>query len=315
MTLVFAHLSNTKIMIQYCRNIFPLVTSLMITSAVMAQHSNEYKLWPSGVPDSNGLVSPERNDSGRISNVTDPTITVYLPKGQAKPSPAVVICPGGGYARLASEHEGHAFARWLNSLGIAGIVLKYRLPNQHTFVPLEDVQQAIRTVRSSAAEWNINPEKVGVAGFSAGGHLAGTASVLYDQQPLKEARYYQISARPDFSILVYPVISMEDSIVHKGSRRNLLGDNPSPELLELFSLEKQVNAKTPPTILFHSEDDKTVPIENSRQYYQSLLKNGVHAMMLELPAGGHGWGMRQNGITYDPWLSTLKTWLNTVLTK
>lgn len=287
----------------------------MIGSAVVAQNPTELKLWPGGTPDSNEIQNPERNDSGRISNVTDPTITIYLPDNKSTETPAVVICPGGGYARLASEHEGHEFAKWLNTLGIAGVVLKYRLPNQHSFIPLEDVQQAIRTVRTKAADWNINSNKVGVAGFSAGGHLAASASVLYDQKPLSDQNYYTVSARPDFSILVYPVISMEDSLVHKGSRKNLLGDNPSPELQKLFSLEKQINPSTPPTILFHSEDDKTVVIENSRIYYQQLLKNGVKALMLELPAGGHGWGMRQNGITYDKWLPALKIWLGTVALK
>lgn len=278
-----------------------MISTFFLATAAHAQQGKEQPLWPAGVPDSKDV------------SVSDPTITLYLPEKNSGTTPAVVICPGGGYARLAIDHEGHEFARWLNQQGIAGIVLKYRLPAGRSFVPLQDVQQAIRMVRSHAKEWNINPTKTGVAGFSAGGHLAGSASVLYNEKTVKRNPLKKYSARPDFSILVYPVISMEPTLTHAGSRKNLIGDSADLKLETLFTLYKLINKKTPPTILFHSVDDKAVVIENSRRYYNALLQNKVPAKLLELPSGGHGWGMRKNDTTYEKWLTTLKAWLEEML--
>ena len=198
---------------------------------------------------------------------------------------AVVICPGGGYAGLAIQHEGSEFAKWLNGQGITAFVLKYRMPNKHKEVPLDDAQQAMRYVRKHANEFGIDANKVGIAGFSAGGHLAATTSTHYTTEGT--------STKPDFSILFYPVITMEMA-THGGSRSNLLGDKPLPEDIQFFSNEKQINANTPPAILLLSDDDKSVSPVNSVFYYEALKKNNIPATMYIFPKGGHGWGIGSN---------------------
>lgn len=245
------------------------------------------KLYPNGAHNDNGLKGEEIHyDWGGIANVSIPEIHIY----QAKKNPngkAVIICPGGGYSRLAFKHEGTDMARWLNEKGITGVVLKYRMPNQHRDVPLSDVQAAIRYVRSHARELGVNANQIGIAGSSAGGHLAATASTHYAYDKT------DISSRPDFSILFYPVITMTD-YTHMGSRENLLGKQPSTVDIRRFSCEEQVSVNTPPTILLLSDDDKTVPVENSVNYYQSLKRNGIPAAMYIFPSGGHGWGFKED---------------------
>lgn len=251
----------------------------------------------------------------RIANVQIPTIEVYLPTKQIATGEAVVIFPGGGYGILAYDWEGTDFAKWLNAQGIAGVVVKYRLPISKSLtdpkeVPLMDAQRAIRLVRQYAEAWNINPSKVGVMGFSAGGHLASTLSTqfLHEVNRSKD-EIDAISARPDFSILVYPVISFRDAAVHSGSRKNLIGENASQELMDRFSGELNVNSQTPPTFLVHAQDDKGVPIENSLLYYQALHKNGVKASLHIYPTGGHGFGFGLGKGAVEGWREVLLKWM------
>lgn len=245
------------------------------------------------------------------SQVSVPTLSIFIPKEVKPNQTAVVICPGGGYTHLAFEKEGTKVAEWFNSIGIAAFVLKYRMPTGLTMKnksvgPLQDAQEAIRYVRQNVAKWNIDPNKIGILGFSAGGHLASTASTHYDDKVYESA--YKVSARPDFSLLIYPVISMENEITHKGSQTNLLGNNPSKELIDSFSNEKKVTSKTPPTFLIHATDDTVVIPENSINYYLALKKNGVSAEMHVYEKGGHGFGL---GVadTSKFWTRDCEEWL------
>ncbi|MEO8498667.1 MAG: alpha/beta hydrolase [Planctomycetota bacterium] len=221
---------------------------------------------------------------------------------------AIVICPGGGYGGLVTGAEGHGIAQWLNGHGITGVVLEYRLPAGRSFVPLLDAQRAIRTVRANAKDWGVDPARVGIMGFSAGGHLASTAGTHFDAGNADaEDPANRLGCRPDFMILVYPVITMDET-THRGSRNNLLGAAPSDELIELFSNEKQVTAKTPPTFLAHALDDKPVPIENSRLFYNALQKHKVPSKLLELASGGHGLN-GYKGPMWDAWQEQSLAWL------
>lgn len=260
-----------------------------------AQQKFEFSLWPNGAPNTNGIVEQESEArANRPTNITSPTLTVYVAKNSN--GKAIVACPGGGYVHLAMDHEGHDMAAWFNAQGITYAVLKYRMPNEHHEVPLSDALQAIRLVREHAEEWNI--EKVGIMGSSAGGHLASTA-----------ATHYTDDSRPDFQILFYPVISMDLSICHKGSRERLIGKTPTDELVQLYSNELQVTAQTPPAFIMHSSDDRVVPVENSLRYYQALVKNKVPASLHCYPTGGHGWGYNDNFKYKRQWTGELEKWL------
>lgn len=260
-----------------------------------AQQKFEFSLWPNGAPNTNGIVEQESEArANRPTNITSPTLTVYVAKNSN--GKAIVACPGGGYVHLAIDHEGHDMAAWFNAQGITYAVLKYRMPNEHHEVPLSDALQAIRLVREHAEEWNI--EKVGIMGSSAGGHLASTA-----------ATHYTDDSRPDFQILFYPVISMDLSICHKGSRERLIGKTPTDELVQLYSNELQVSAQTPPAFIMHSSDDRVVPVENSLRYYQALVKNKVPASLHCYPTGGHGWGYNDNFKYKRQWTGELEKWL------
>ena len=248
----------------------------------------------------------------RISNVIQPTLTVYLPPAGQGNGTSVIICPGGGYARLAIDHEGYDVAKRLNEMGVAAFVLKYRLPNDQSqpdksIAPLLDAQQALRLVREQAAKYNLNPERIGLMGFSAGGHLASTAGTHF-AQPVG-TNPGPTSVRPAFLVLMYPVISFSDSLAHKGSRNNLIGTSPSPDQVRLYSNELQVTAQTPPTFLVHAEDDKTVPVQNSLVFYQALRRHNVPAEMHLYPQGGHGFGLN-NKTTKDQWSDRLRNWLD-----
>lgn len=239
----------------------------------------------------------------------DTWITVHHP--QKANGTAIVICPGGGYGGLVTGGEGHGIAKWLNDNEITGVVLEYRLPKGRPFVPLLDAQRALRTVRANAKEWNVDSSRVGIMGFSAGGHLASTAGTHFDSgDPNAADPLSQLSCRPDFTILVYPVITMGGT-THRGSRTNLLGAAPSDELIELFSNDKQVTAKTPPTFLAHAVDDKPVPIENSRAFYKALQTHKVPSKLLELPSGGHGLN-GYKGPMWDAWQEQSLAWLKTI---
>lgn len=260
-----------------------------------AQQKFEFSLWPNGAPNTNGIVEQESEArANRPTNITSPTLTVYVAKNSN--GKAIVACPGGGYVHLAMDHEGHDMAAWFNAQGITYAVLKYRMPNEHHEVPLSDALQAIRLVREHAEEWNI--EKVGIMGSSAGGHLASTA-----------ATHYTDDSRPDFQILFYPVISMDLSICHKGSRERLIGKTPTDELVQLYSNELKVSAQTPPAFIMHSSDDRVVPVENSLRYYQALVKNNVPASLHCYPTGGHGWGYNDNFKYKRQWTGELEKWL------
>ncbi|MDR2949764.1 MAG: alpha/beta hydrolase [Prevotella sp.] len=264
------------------------------------------KLWEGNPPTSNEISEPEKHENGGVRNVSVPDLTIYLPEKSINTQMAVLICPGGGYAGLAFQHEGVQFAQWLNKQGIAGIILKYRMPNQHKEVPLDDAQQAVRYIRDHAAELNIDKNKVGIAGFSAGGHLAATTSTHFAKSGT--------STRPDFTILFYPVITMEVA-THGGSKMNLLGSNPSQTDIYTFSNEKQVNVNTPPTILLLSDDDGSVQPANSIKYYEALKNNNIPATMYIFPEGGHGWGMRENFKYHIEMLSLLEMWLKDIQKK
>lgn len=247
-----------------------------------------------------------------VRNVKTPTLKLFLANNSKTDNTAVVICPGGGYSVLSHIKEGDKIAEWFNSIGISAFVLKYRLPSDiimkdKTIGPLQDAQEAMRMVRRHAKEWNINPNKVGVIGFSAGGHLASTLSTHYNDK-VYPITSNTVSARPNFSILIYPVISMEDGITHNGSKANLLGDNPTKASIYKYSNEKQVNKNTPPTILVHSTDDKAVPVENSINYYLALKQHKVPAEIHIYENGGHGYGLGRFG-THLNWTKACEDWL------
>ncbi|KPQ14035.1 MAG: xylanase [Algoriphagus marincola HL-49] len=252
----------------------------------------------------------------RISNVQIPTIEVYLPTKQIATGKAVLIFPGGGYGILAYDWEGTDFAKWLNSQGIAGIVVKYRLPTSMSLtdpkeVPLLDAQRALRLVRQHAEEWNVDPSQIGIMGFSAGGHLASTLSTQYDHQLDRKLDSIDLlSARPDFSILVYPVITFNERFTHGGSKKNLLGENPDPDLVTRFSNELNVDENTPPTCLIHAQDDQAVPLENSTLYYQALHAAGLEASLHIYPKGGHGFAFGMGRGAVANWREVLLDWIN-----
>ena len=290
---------------------------LFVAVSGIAQSVSEMPLYAGAVPGSKPSSIREQiifvNGGVRISNVITPTLTKFSPA--IANGTSVIICPGGGYGRLAIDHEGVEVAKAFNEQGITAFVLKYRLPNDTIMVdkttgPLQDAQQAIRTVRKQAIAWGLNPNKIGIMGFSAGGHLAATAATHFNliaDQVMNDSG----SIRPDFAILMYAVISFDDSIAHKGSKTNLVGKSPSQELTKLYSNELQVTKNTPPSFLVHAGDDGTVPVENSIRYYQACIKNKVPAEMHLYPKGGHGFGLH-NKSTNDKWFDRLINWMNTL---
>jgi acetyl esterase/lipase len=246
-----------------------------------------------------------------VHNVSRPSLTVFLPPKEKANGTAVIICPGGGYSILAASHEGYDVARKFNEWGITAFVLKYRIPDDKTMLnkeigPLQDAQRAIQMVRERAKEWNINPSKIGIMGFSAGGHLASTAGTHFNHIVIENKN--NTSLRPDFMILIYAVISFSDSIGHIGSRDDLLGKNPSPEKIKEYSNELQINSNTPPAFLVHAGNDDVVKVENSIYFYEAEQKNKIPAELHIYPKGGHGFGMH-NPTTKDQWMERLRNWL------
>ncbi|UFH52091.1 alpha/beta hydrolase [Spirosoma sp. KNUC1025] len=265
-------------------------------------------LYLNGVPNARAVPDQEVNNAGQVVlNVSTPTLTVYTP-----PTPngtAVIICPGGGYGALVIKREGYEVAEAFNKMGITAFVLKYRLPNDKTMVdksigPLQDAQQAIKLVRQRAAEWHVDVAKIGIVGFSAGGHLAATAGTHSERAMIDNSE--NVNLRPDFMILVYPVISFTDSLGHSGSRKNLLGESPSADQIKLYSNELQVTKQTPPAFLLHAGDDRIVSVENSLAFYEALHRHEVPAGMHIYPAGDHGF---LNTPTRDEWMNLCKSWL------
>jgi acetyl esterase/lipase len=287
-----------------------IFTVLHLCFATMAQDF-KLKVWPNGAPDSNGMTQPEELFEGkRVRNVSEAEIYVYLPKIGINTGAAMVICPGGGYIMEAMDHEGYNMAEWLVQQGVAGIVLKYRLPYGHDQIPLEDAQRAIRMVRSKAKEWGINPAKIGIAGSSAGGHLASTAGTRFDLgKPDASDPVERYSCRPDFMLLLYPVITFDEEFGHMGSRVNLIGAGNKWDLVEKYSNERQVFSQTPPTFLVLSDDDTTVPPRNSIEFYMALKKYKIPAEMHIFRDGGHGFGMNKKNLPVDQWPNLFAQWM------
>jgi acetyl esterase/lipase len=258
------------------------------------------QLWSGAAP---GALGAEASDI--------PALTVFLPRTMTANTPAVIVCPGGGYVNLATNHEGRQVASYLNSLGIAAFVLRSRLgPRYHHPIELGDAQRAIRTLRAHAAEWRLDPARIGIMGFSAGGHLAMTASTHVDPGNATAADIVdRASSRPDFTVLGYPVISMTEAWTHQGSKNNLLGANPDAELARSLSGELSVTKQTPPTFLFHTNADTAVPAENSVYYYLALRKAGVPAEMHVFEKGPHGVGLANDDAALSEWSKLLANWL------
>lgn len=285
-----------------------LFSKLLILSSCMLFAQNHYlPLYEGEIPNAKKSKLKEEStvsDVNRISKVIEPGIEVYLPSKAYNTGKAVLICPGGGYGILAWDKEGSDVAKWLNGKGIAGIVLKYRLPEDDSNVkpelsPLMDAQRAMEMIRLNAKTWNIDPAKIGVMGFSAGGHLASTLGTHYTE-----------SSKPNFMILIYPVVTMKDDYTHKGSKQNLIGTNPTVEQVKYYSAEENVTTDTPPTFIIHSEDDGAVPVQNSLQLFEALKANQVPAEMHVYPYGGHGYGLAVNRGRLGMWPDLLSAWLN-----
>ena len=282
-----------------------------LVSALVAATPTIIPLWPEGVPGARPEVGPEQVDAwGKVTHIAEPTLTLYPPAIDRPNGTAIVICPGGGYTGLSREREGVQYAHWLSTLGVTSFVLTNRVGDFGHPAPLQDVLRALRLIRARAAEWRIDPSRIGVMGSSAGGHLAACAGTLFDHPSGKTgATLDAISARPDFLILMYPVITLDDPYTHAGSRRALLGEPPSPELLTLLSVEKQVTAATPPTLLIHTQEDQTVPVENSLRFFQALTRAKVPAEMYLFEHGSHGMGMRDGLGTASEWPKRAEDWL------
>jgi len=298
-----------------------LFATLMIFSALAAApESNTIPLWPSQPPGAKACqeyreerVQQDQDPaSPMISKVSAPTLEVFLPANKETTRSAVIICPGGGYGMLAYGHEGLALARWFAARGIAGVILKYRLPSDlimqnKAIGPLQDAQEAIRVVRRHAREWRIDATKIGIMGFSAGGHLAVSAATRHAEKTYEPVD--GTSARPDFCILIYPVVSMQETLTHMGSRINLLGETPSKASVDAASGELRADASTPPTFLVHSQDDDVVPMENSLRLFQKLTVCHVPAELHVYPKGGHGYGLGTEPDSPTRWSSDLEAWL------
>ena len=300
--------------------LFLIAFSVMSTTTISQEI---IPLYPEGVKNSKPSDETETiaNDGIIwISQIQNPSIEVYLPVKQSRNGKAVVICPGGGYYGLAYDWEGTEIAKWYNTQGIAAFVLKYRMPNSKSvevgrLAPLQDAQRAMRIVRSRASEWNINSDEIGVMGFSAGGHLASTLGTHYsfnDERYFDESSIDTMSAKPNFMVLMYPVITMDKSFTHAGSRESLLGNNPDPKLEDFYSNELQVTDKTPPTFIVHSTDDDVVPVKNAIEMYNALSEKGVFTEMHIYPFGGHGYSLGLGQKQVNTWPDLLSKWLDSL---
>jgi len=297
--------------------IFSIIILQLVTILDSNAQNTTFQIWlnkiPGQIEDSSYTEKQvlQGNTIEQVSFVTRPTLSVYVPKDLKANGTAVVILPGGGYSHLSMNKEGAKIAEWLNSLGITAFLLKYRLPNDKIMKdkaigPLQDAQQAMRYIRKNATTWNINPDKIGIIGFSAGGHLGATLSTQYDEKTTSEND--TTSARPNFSILIYPVISMRKNISHSGSKTALLGKRPNKKLVNNYSSEKKVNRLTPPTFLVHATDDKSVSFKNSLIYYNALQKHSVPVELHLYEKGGHGFGIKPKDIVLN-WTTDCENWL------
>jgi len=296
-----------------------IVAALLLIGVLSCPGQNQIlPLWegdPPNYKETGEVTIWDTSDIVRVRLVQKPDIAAFLPSKKNATGEAVVVCPGGGYGILAYDWEGSDIARWLNSQGIAAFVLKYRLPGSNSNIvphksPLMDAQRAMRMVRAHAEQWNIDPGKIGIMGFSAGGHLASTLSTHYDAgDPSSADPIEQQSCRPDFSVLVYPVISFTGEFSHSGSRKALLGEDADPELVSYYSNELQVDEDTPPAILIHSDDDTAVPAENSIAYYEALRANQVSSELHIYPYGGHGYSLAIGQGHLSTWPDRVIDWI------
>ena len=262
----------------------------------------EIKLYKNGPTESNEINEKETfQRADFVTNITEPRMYYYGVTGENSCGTAVLICPGGGYSGVSVVKEGEEIAKWFNQLGVSAFVLYYRMPNGHSGIPLKDAQTALKIIHDRAKEWNIDKKNIGIMGFSAGGHLASTVGTHFKTK----------TDRPAFMILGYPVITMKNELTHKGSRFNLLGNNPSEEIVKLYSNELHITKDTPPAFIVYANDDKTVPVENSKMFYSELQSKNIPSEIHSFDIGGHGFGMRKNGIPADNWPDLLKNWLKT----
>ena len=266
-----------------------------ITTSTFLTAQEEIKLYKNGPSEKSGITEKETNNNPEfICNVTEARMYAYIVPKEKANGTAVLICPGGGYGGLAIQNEGSRVAEWFNKLGISAFVLFYRMPNQHSEIPLTDAQTAMEIIRDRSQKWNLNINKIGIIGFSAGGHLASTLGTHFTKK-----------TRPDFMILVYPVISMTID----GTSKNLIGDKPSEQLTKRFSNERHVTKNTPPTFIVAAMDDDVVSVKHSFAFYKALKRNNVPAEIKIFDKGGHGFGMLKRGLPVDNWLDFVKTWL------
>lgn len=283
--------------------------SIMLLSPLFVNAQEIIQLYSGDIPNAKNTATStsETFESGMYRNVAKPTLEIYLPEKEKATGAAVVICPGGGYSVVVYQGEGISTAKEFAKNGIAAFVLKYRLPNESgmndkSIAPLQDAQQAIRLVRENAAKWGVDSHKIGIMGFSAGGHLASTEATHYEKSLIENRN--NTSLRPDFQILVYPVISMQDKLTHRGSRSQLLGNMPSKETVDFFSNQLQVNENTPPAYITHTADDNVVDVDNSIGYFEVLRYHKVPVEMHIYPKGGHGFVFGRKG-----WMEPLFQWL------
>lgn len=275
-----------------------LLALLLLSLTAMAQE--KIMLYPEGATDCNELTVPESyRDPEFIVNISQPRMLVFPAAKEKANGTAVLICPGGGYSGVSQIKEGEEFARWFNEMGISAFVLYYRMPNGHTEIPLRDAQKAMSIIRERAKEWNIKKSRIGIMGFSAGGHLASTVGTHFKNK----------AERPAFMILGYPVVTMDAKLTHGGSRTNLLGKNPTEEMVKRYSNELQVTKKTPPTFIVHAKDDGAVPIANSENLAKALEANNVPVKLVVYDKGGHGFGMRRKDIPVKEWPEELRKWM------
>ena len=284
--------------------------AVLAAAPLLAADHAVIEIWPEGVPGLRADATPQKLETGRVSNVHKPTITVFPAPAASANGTAVIICPGGGYMRLSVENEGSLMAERFNQMGMTAFVLYYRMVEYGHPAPLRDVLRAIRLVRSRAAEFNVKPDRIGVIGSSAGGHLAASASTLFDTADGRTgAALDKVSGRPDFAILLYPVITLKAPLAHAGSRTALLGKDATPEIIASMSLETRVTKETPPTFIVTTEDDRTVPVENSLMYYQALRTAAVPAELHVWPHGPHGFGMRLDLGGPSTWTLRCEEWM------
>jgi acetyl esterase/lipase len=296
-----------------------ITTIILIISMQISQAQQTINLYDGAIPNSKPyatkeLWEPQDNGDTIVHFTSQPTLTIFLPDKKIANGTAVVICPGGGYWVTSIVKEGFAVAREFNKWGVAAFVLKYRVPNDSSMInknigSLQDAQRAMQLVRMHAKEWNVDANKVGIMGFSAGGHLATTAATHFNHSYIDNGN--NINLRPDFSIFIYPVVSFQDSIAHTGSRDQLIGTDPTPQLRDSFSNELQITAQTPPTFLVHATDDDVVPVMNSVVFYEGLLRYKIPAELHIYKSGGHGFGM-DNPTTKDLWMERCKNWMQSL---